>query len=45
MAAQSFFTQIRAKILLFSRWSMDDETYSNYRRNGEAEADGRRAGL
>jgi len=40
-----FFTQIRAKILLFSRWSMDDETYSNYRRNGEAEAGARRVGL
>jgi len=36
-----FSTRVRATILLFSRRSMEDETYSNYRRIAEAEADGR----
>ena len=36
-------TRVRAKILLFPRRSLDDETYSNYRRIGEAEAIGHSA--
>jgi hypothetical protein len=35
-----FSTRVRAKILLFSRQSLDDETYSNYRRIGKAEVNG-----
>jgi hypothetical protein len=39
-----FSTHVRAKILVFSRRSTDDETYSNYHRGNETEPDRRRAG-
>jgi hypothetical protein len=39
-----FSTRVRAKIVVFSRRSADDETYSNYRRGGETTPDEHKGG-